>query len=466
MKSSPYQKRIRQYRRNLNRLPGHGQAADSCLAKLGRTGNISVMDEVFLHTLAPAMVEYVKWVLLEAGKHQIQRLYFVARDGYMMYRTAQVLAGAWNPEVDLRYLRVSRHAIRSAEYFFCGEKALDTICVGGINITFAKMMKRANLTGEEAGQIARLCGMEEEYDTPLSYGQIQKLKEALRRIPQLQAYIGEHAKNAYLQTVAYLKEQGMMEEISYALVDSGWIGTLQLSLQRVISHATGAPVNLTGYYFGIFTIPEDASPKQYRAFYFEPRDIRRKSLFSNCMFEAIFSAPEGMTVGYRDKEAIESDKNNPNAGAIAWLAEELEQYTREYLKQIPYWTEEAAMGKKATGKASAVRRRVVRTLRKLLVPLMAFPTGEEAEEFGKLLFCDDVLELQIQPLAARWSVEDLQNQRFFSKILIKANRKKGILRESAWPEGSMTNLAAHPGRYIRQEHLYRYLMYLRKAAGK
>lgn len=456
MKSSLYQKRIRQYRRNLSRIPGHGQTVDCCLTQLGKTGNVSVVDEVFFHTLAPAMVEYVKWVLLEARKNQIQRLYFVARDGYMMYRTAQIMTQAWNLKMDLRYLKVSRHAIRSAEYYFCGEKALDTICVGGIDITFAKMMKRANLTEEEARQIARLCSMEEEYDRPLSYRQIQELKEKLRKLPLLQSHIREHAKNSYIQAVEYLKHQGMMEEISYALVDSGWIGTLQLSLQRVISHAMEKPVKLIGYYFGIFTIPEGTGTGQYRAFYFEPKDIRRKSLFSNCMFEAIFSAPEGMTVGYRDKEAIESDRNNPNAGAITWLAEELDKYTKEYLRQVPVREE----------KGSAAGKRVIRMLRRLLVPLMAFPTKEEAEEFGKLLFCDDVLELQVQPLAARWSVEELQNQRLLSKILIKANRKKGILRESAWPEGSMTNLAAHPGNYIRQEHWYRYLMYLRKAVGK
>ena len=32
-------------------------------------------------TLAPVLVEFVKWVLRSAGEHGIRRIYFLARDG-------------------------------------------------------------------------------------------------------------------------------------------------------------------------------------------------------------------------------------------------------------------------------------------------------------------------------------------------------------------------------------------------
>lgn len=36
--------------------------------------------------LAPVMVEYVKWILSRAQQLGIQRIYFLARDGWPMYR--------------------------------------------------------------------------------------------------------------------------------------------------------------------------------------------------------------------------------------------------------------------------------------------------------------------------------------------------------------------------------------------
>ena len=46
---------------------------------------------VYLTVFAPAMLYYVRWVLEEAKKNGIQRLYFLARDGYPMYMTAKAL---------------------------------------------------------------------------------------------------------------------------------------------------------------------------------------------------------------------------------------------------------------------------------------------------------------------------------------------------------------------------------------
>ena len=43
-------------------------------------------------TLAPVLVEFVKWVLRSAGEHGIRRIYFLARDGWPMYQAARILA--------------------------------------------------------------------------------------------------------------------------------------------------------------------------------------------------------------------------------------------------------------------------------------------------------------------------------------------------------------------------------------
>ena len=463
-----YRERLEYYRTVLQRNYLHIRAADSvklfptvCTAEGGMTA-WRVREEVFLYVWLPVLTEYVEWVLEEAVKHGKKRLYFLARDGYMMYLMAKKLVEARGIDLEIRYLKISRFSIRNAEYYFVGKAALDTLCVGGIDISFEKIMKRASLTEEEALHIASLAGYTENYKKVLSYQQLCTLKKELSGVGQLFVYIKKHAKNCYNTTVSYLRQEGLLEEIPYALVDSGWVGTLQLSLQRVLEHEKAGKLRLQGYYFGLYATPKGTNAGQYRAFYFGEREILRKIRFSNCLFETVFSAPEGMTQGYRLKEqglpesvyeAVENVSRNPNADVMEHFAKLLMQYATCY-------------GETSDDRGAAPHKERVRFVESLLKSMMGNPTQREAEAFGELLFCDDVLELQLQPVAAWWDEEELHKQRFFNKILIKLNLKSGILHESAWAEGSIARFGKKAGNHMRQERLYKGFMYLRKAAGK
>lgn len=451
-----YGKKLEYYNNVLRKRPAHMMAADICREGVDKSSVTSwrVREEVFLCVWAPALTEYVEWVLEEAVKAGTKRLYFLARDGYMMYLAAQKLVMARGMDLDIRYLKISRFAIRNAEYYFSGRAALDTLCAGGIDISFEKIMKRAKLTEKEALHVAGLAGYAENYQAVLNYRQLCRLKKELSEIDQLFFYIKKHAKDCYKTTVAYLRQEGLFEEIPYAIVDSGWVGTLQLSLQRVFEHEKEAKVRLQGYYFGLYARPEGTDAGQYRAFYFGEREVWRKVRFSNCLFETVFSAPEGMTLGYclsDDYEAVESDNGNPNGKVMGRFAELLMQYVSCYVMiESVYVT----------------YKERVRFVESLLCPMMGSPTRWEAEAFGGLLFCDDVLELQLQPVAARWDKEELSKQRFFNKLLIKMNLKNDVLHESAWAEGSIARLGEKAGNSMRQERLYKSLMYLRKAISK
>lgn len=458
----------------------HMQAVDICMKRRDKcsTEHQKVREEIFLHVWLPVITEYVEWVLEEAIKSGKKRLYFLARDGYMMYLLAEKIVRARNLKIEIRYLKISRFAIRSAEYYFAGKAAPDTLCVGGIDITFEKIMKRANLTEEEAIHIARLAGREETYKTALNYRQLHKLKEELSQIDQLFLYIKKHSQTCYESTIAYLRQEGLLDDISYALVDSGWVGSLQFSIQRVLTHETSRDVKLQGYYFGIYEKPKGTDEEQYKAFYFGEKQIQRKVRFSNCLFETVLSAPEGMTCGYGhishnalsarcneqiDKKmqnpvyiALESEVRNPNAEVMEYFSELLHEYASAYLK---------AAAENVSG-VYKNQEQHIRFVESLLAPMMGNPTKQEARAFGELLFCDDVLELQLQPVAAKWDEEQLRKNKFFNKLLIKLNLKSAILHESAWTEGSIARLGIKTKKNIRQERLYKSFMYLRKAVGK
>lgn len=437
------QQRYLQYRSILFPMPPHKRALQECL----KDGGLNTYDQIFLHVFAPAAVEFIMWVLDQAVKDKKKRLYFLARDGYLMYHTAQKLSAEYGYDLDLRYLKVSRYSMRMPQYAQMGSGCIDLICSDGIDITFEKIMKRAALT-EEACKIAELAGFSGKEKQILSSRQIVQLKKTLQRIPLFFTYVFLHSRKCYETAIGYLKQEGLMESVPYAIVDSGWIGTLQQSMEQLVKR----PID--GYYFGLYEIPRNADKLRYKAFYFMPKtNIRRKVFFSNCLFETVFSAPEGMTVGYRCSrdtqnkpcfEPMESRPSNPNGRRILRSRNLLMKYAASYLKEKP-----VEAGPKLAEKLCGL--------------LMGEPSLFEAGVFGSQLFCDDVLEFHMQPVAAKITAEDLKHWKIGCRLLIKSGICSRELRKSAWPEASITLLGRSVKKYLLQERIYKYLIYFRKA---
>ncbi len=437
------QQRFMQYRSILFQEQSHKKALQKCL----KGGKVSTYDQIFLHVFAPVAVEFIEWVLAQAVQDKKKRLYFLARDGYLMYHAARLISDELGYDLELRYLKVSRYAMRTACYFQMGSGCIDLICSNGIDITFEKMMKRAALTEEESFQIAELAGFSGKEKKILNDREILQLKKSLRQMPLFLKYVSAHSRKCHKAAVGYLKQEGLTESISYALVDSGWIGTLQQSIEQLVKR----PVD--GYYFGLYEIPPNADNSRYKAFYFMPKtNIRRKVFFSNCLFETVFSAPEGMTLGYEScengkgtlYEPIESSTHNPNDRSVLQNRALLMNYVAAYVKE-----KTSSAGTKLT--------------EKLCTLFMGEPELFEAEIFGSQLFCDDVLELQMQPVAADITEADLKNWGICRKFLIKAGIYRKELKKSAWPEASITLTGSSIKRYLLQERIYKYLIYFRKA---
>ena len=441
--------------------------------------------EVYMQVLAPSVYEFVLWVLREAEQSGKRRLYFLARDGYQMYLTAQYLCKLYQLDIECRYLKASRYAVRVPEYHLLGEKCLDRICVGGIDVTFEKIMQRAALTQEEGEAIAALSGYLEDYRKVINYHEVMQLKEKLRQIPLLFHYIEQHSKEASQTTIGYLEQEGLLESVPYALVDSGWIGTIQQSIKHLLwKKQPGREVE--GYYFGLYEIPQGEMKEYYHSFYFSPwGEIRRKVHFSNSLFEAVFSAPEGMIVSY----AMQNDNGNVTYVPVADSRENLNQ---ERIRQYICWLEEflkhqgmqiktggnpdSSFSEKSTD--SSLSEKLTeqnwkklpepdgKLVEQLLSKFMGNPTVFEAEAYGSLLFSDDVKEENHQSVSAQFSEQEIRNHHFFNRLLIMTGIRKTVLHESAWIEGSIVSCKTldEKGRAKNRRHavFYKYVIYLRK----
>lgn len=404
-------------------------------------------EELYLYAMVPVLIEYVSWVISDAAARGKKRLYFLARDGYQMFLVAERLTKVWGLDLECRYLSVSRFAMRVPEYHLLGEDCLERICVGGIDVTFEKVCKRAALSDEEIYETAKSCGWDKQHKKVLNYQEVMKLKQVLKWNSYFMNKVYEYSKEAYPNAIGYLRQEGLLDEIPFALVDSGWVGTLQQTIQRLLQ-SQNSNIKVEGYYFGMYEYPKGSKISDYHSFYFSPtRGLKRKVHFSNCLFEAIFSAPEGMTLSYEENggkyQPVMDLKENPNA----------EQLTRNIciLKQFLESYEEPM--KKSIN---------INYVSSSLEHFMGKPTEIEVNAYGGTLFSDDVLEGHLQKVSAELSQEEIRKQRFLSKVMIMAGIRKDVIHESAWIEGSIINNGVNAAWNLKHAHFYKYFIYIRK----
>ena len=421
-------------------------------------------DRNYAALFAPALVEYVLWVLKDAAKSGIERLYFLSRDAYPMYLVAKALTSGTSPELktDIRYLRVSRYSLRMPEYHLLEEDSLDRIFLSGIDVSFYQILRRADLDRDEMQQICEEIRYSRDLYDILNRAEILRLKEQVKEACRngqcsLLRIIHRHSSACYEDTIGYLTQEGMLEDIRYAVVDSGWVGTIQKSIQNLL--ATRKPdICLYGYYFGLYELPQDQSGCVYKAFYFMPHgNIYRKTRFSNCLYEVIYSEPCGMAKGYKKTEEgyepVLSLILNPNRENLKKSEKVLQSYIRAVAEQPSLLQKEFSEEDKDAAKLTE----------QLYGRLMAHPSVWEAEYYGSLLFSDDLADEHMRKTANELTQKEIRDLRVLSKLKIMAGLSGKVIHESAWIEGTIVNGGEHITANLRSAHLAKALTHIRQS---
>ena len=442
-----WKKRIQQYRALWKKEPELFKVAEELLGRYDLLPEGSeIMPVVTVYVTAPLLCEYVAWVVQEAVKSGKKRLYFLARDGYYLKKAAEIFCTEWNLDIECRYLYCSRYAWRGAVYHMNIEEALDYITLGGLEAGFSKMMQRAGLTKEEAGQIAEELGYDVSSAKRLSVEERGRLRRELSECDVFLKLVQKHSEEKYSNTMAYLSQEGLLDTVPYALVDSGWTGSLQKSLTKLLQ-SVGCENTPEGYYFGMYKVPEEQEAGQYHTYYFAPTNhIRRKVYFNNNVFESIYSAPHGMTVGYEKQDEqgknglqdvdawlpILEQKDNPNKQRLL----EAEPLLLEYVQLYANVYKSKFLSEKMEKQCNVSQKRMERLMRLF----MGRPTKGEAQEYGSFVFCDDVIGEEKQLLAGRLSWDELKNGFLLGKVRNRVRKSLCVGKESAWPEGSVALL--------------------------
>lgn len=436
--------RLEAYRRLTGKESRIHTLSDELYREMSGAGDAPALEMAASFVLAPVLCMYVGWVLGEALRQGKERLYFLARDGCQMHKVARILCRERGLPLECRYLYCSRYALRTAEYHLLKRDCLDLICLDGMQVTFSGLMERAGLGKERVWEAAGLVGWQDDVEKPLSARQLKELKNQLCGCREFLELVWGESERRFPLAAGYLEQEGLTEPVKWALVDSGWTGSIQRSFGHLLG-AMGCRAEVEGYYFGMYEYPWDMAREQYHPWLFSPeKGMNRMAHFNNNLFESIFSAPEGMTVGYD----IRDGRYVP---VLAPVSEEYRDRVNVCGKYLLGYAEKLGAGMLATGHiqgekdvqetgsiqdaGGALGDRALAS--RLLASLMCCPTLDEAEYFGGCEFWDDVVGKEGQPLAPMQTAEELREGRLVRRVLRRFRGVPGRTVKSAWQEGSV-----------------------------
>lgn len=409
--------------------------------------------QAILFVLLPALVNFTIWILINAKKNKIKRLYFLSRDGYLMYQAARSLSYKMGISVECRYLYCSRFSLRMPMFHKDFRQALEYLCSKGIDVSVIKVLRRAGLSNREIKNVIEELKIPYNIYEPITGKMLYELKNKLMQCPIFLKYLENHSKESARMFYGYLRQEGLLEEIPMAVVDSGWTG----SMQKLLDDACllfGKNRRLEGFYWGLYETPKGTIRSKYHCYYFSPeKNLVEKVFFSNCLFEAVFTAPHGMVTGYRKegcfrpccKEMVTEENN-----IIGQLEKYLEEFITAYLQ---------CSGGENLGKQAIKSKKI---LKKLFRVLMCMPTEEEASVFGNLLFSDDVTDEGKTLLANPLTEKELRESHLSHRAIRIILRNHIPLKESAWYEGSAVLYGQNPVSHVRSFIILKFIRFFRK----
>ena len=163
----------------------------------------------------------------------MRRLYFLSRDGWYPFRLGEALCRGWDLPIECRYLYGSRRAWRLPLAHRDPARLVGQLCGKGGGATLGDILFQAGLSPREAGAAAASLGLPQEL--PLSPGQRRELAPRLLACPAFLHPMEAASRRAVGPFLGYLRQEGLEEDIPWALVDSGWMGSTQDTLGEALT---------------------------------------------------------------------------------------------------------------------------------------------------------------------------------------------------------------------------------------
>lgn len=388
----------------------------------------NALNAIISYVAAPLLCCYVSWVLNEAKKAGITRLYFVARNGFIMYEIAKLLNR--NYGLELRYLYGSRQAWFLPSINKISDDLKKLLFAEGKSKSIQDILARLSIDIDEVSPILESLGYRGNFTKQLDKASLEHFWSALKN-SKLADEILERAENSRKSVISYLEAEGLFENVSWALVDIGWVLNCQKALKMILE--TKQPdISVKGYYFGVgATHVNIEEVGEFYSYFLEPAMKSQRipwafNLATVMLVEDFFTAAlHGSTQGYSDDNpakpiTVETELSEKNLAYIKACHEIIVQFA----KQMSY-EQTAHFSKKECAWANLSQ----------LSLLSNYPSYTEAQSISSLTANDEQSHSSkhIRPFVSPLGILDIIE--IVGATLLSKNHK---YNKFIWFEGSLS----------------------------
>jgi FMN phosphatase YigB (HAD superfamily) len=352
------------------------------------------------NVIAPIFFGFVHWVLVEAQRQGIQRLYFVARDGHILYKIAQVICRKWGYDIDCRYFYGSRQAFHFPSIREIGETEFTWIFDTPQFFSVRVACDRVNLQPEQiADTLTRNGFPSEKWGQNLTQLEVTALKTVFQEQVVVDLIV-DLAATYREKALGYFKQEGIGDGIPFATVDTGWSGKSQRSLSKLLAAGNIYPsTGLRGFFFGLTGSVKAFSTDHLMPYFLKPEAISERCILCDSqMIELFLSADHGSTVRYEKQgqnyiPVLRSEANEP---VIAWGVLVQHQAIQEFAERL---TDNLRPEECNVQDFHQVTEALLKTF-------MHAPSKEEANAFGTQAFSQHQSESKFYDLAPAYTLAD------------------------------------------------------------
>jgi len=402
--------------------PGHGRFIAGVMraARLAspkfEDGNLQPEWDIFSQIISPVLVRFVDWVINQSLSKDIQKIYFLSRDGQILQRIAQSLCNARKLELNCEYLYVSRQALHLPGHIAISESET-WILDNTSHLSLKIVAERIGVSPDDFIEISTRY-VSAEPDENLEPTQRIKLK-SLVRDPEFLSLLDQKSVDAHAKAITYFRQAGLFEgkNKNISIVDVGWNGRIQRSLENILKKAGKCPENIYGFYLCLSNQCVYSKGDRICGYLNNPFDTQNPHSWANQyrgMFEFFLSADHPSVSHY---EAQSDGKISPVF--LHQTDDDRFDVQRRHLAILAfterYCTMERILGQKLIEELDFS----IEVLRNFLM----YPSRKQAEIFSRYQVSEQQVEGYFVPMVKQITLYDA--------LRIRGGRRWGM-----WAEGS------------------------------
>ncbi|CAH0999466.1 hypothetical protein LEM8419_00766 [Neolewinella maritima] len=291
--------------------------------------------------MGPMFYGFVHNSLKQAVDEGIKRLYFLARDGYLLKIIAEEIIACFHYDIEIRYLYTSRQSTYFASIFCLTSSSFQWIFqemdnVITFNIVAKRLHFRADVLIDHLGADLRQSLIDNGLDHRLTRKLISRLQNELLSNTSLKAKV-ESSASVYRETViSYFEQEGLLQDKRVGFIDIGWKGTLQDTIFRILK-SKKPTFELITYYLAVTHFSAHTAPENRKVPAYMFPSIRAGK---GPILELLLQCEHGTTLSYRkgDNGRFEPVLKDPSVHLEAWglnnYAEGIQRFSRTLSRSL------------------------------------------------------------------------------------------------------------------------------------